>query len=51
MKTLCQIGVPGAFTGTCSRQIPDYIRKFDEFQAKGVKNIYVVSVNDVFVMK
>ncbi|EKM77250.1 hypothetical protein AGABI1DRAFT_122245 [Agaricus bisporus var. burnettii JB137-S8] len=45
------IGVPGAFTGTCSRQIPDYIRKFDEFQAKGVKNIYVVSVNDVFVMK
>ncbi|KAJ3577009.1 hypothetical protein NP233_g19 [Leucocoprinus birnbaumii] len=45
------IGVPGAFTGTCSAQIPGYIKLYDDFKTKGVKNIYVVSVNDVFVMK
>lgn len=45
------VGVPGAFTGTCSAQIPGYIKAYDDFKAKGVKNIYVVSVNDVFVMK
>ncbi|KAF9447088.1 Redoxin [Macrolepiota fuliginosa MF-IS2] len=43
------IGVPGAFTGTCSRQIPPYIKAYDEFKAKGVNNIYVIAVNDVFV--
>lgn len=46
-----QVGVPGAFTGTCSAQIPGYIDAYEQFKAKGVKNIYVVGVNDVFVMK
>lgn len=46
-----QIGVPGAFTGTCNAQVPGYIKAYDDFKAKGVKNIYVISVNDVFVMK
>ncbi|KXN85163.1 Putative peroxiredoxin pmp20 [Leucoagaricus sp. SymC.cos] len=45
------IGVPGAFTGTCSRQIPGFIEAYDDFKARGIHNIYVVSVNDVFVMK
>ncbi|KAF9003106.1 Redoxin [Cyathus striatus] len=45
------VGVPGAFTGTCSAQIPGYIKKFAQFQEKGITNIYVVAVNDVFVMK
>ncbi|TFK51496.1 Redoxin-domain-containing protein [Heliocybe sulcata] len=45
------IGVPGAFTGTCSAQVPGYIQKYDEFQAKGVNEIYVVAVNDAFVVK
>ncbi|OSX62865.1 hypothetical protein POSPLADRAFT_1056229 [Postia placenta MAD-698-R-SB12] len=45
------VGVPGAFTGTCSRQIPGYIERYDQFKAKGVNDIYVVAVNDVFVMK
>lgn len=46
-----QIGVPGAFTGTCNAQVPGYIKAYDDFKAKGIKNIYVISVNDVFVMK
>ncbi|KZT20714.1 Redoxin-domain-containing protein [Neolentinus lepideus HHB14362 ss-1] len=45
------VGLPGAFTGTCSGQVPGYIQKYDEFQAKGVNEIYIVAVNDAFVMK
>ncbi|KAI0665483.1 Redoxin [Trametes maxima] len=45
------VGVPGAFTGTCSAQVPGYIKAYDQFKAKGVSNIYIVGVNDVFVMK
>ncbi|KAL7010071.1 hypothetical protein EMMF5_000090 [Cystobasidiomycetes sp. EMM_F5] len=43
------VGVPGAFTPTCSNQIPGYIKDADDFIAKGVKAIYVVTVNDQFV--
>ncbi|KAF9050830.1 Redoxin [Hymenopellis radicata] len=42
------LGVPGAFTGACSKQIPSYIEQYDAFKAKGVQNIYVVAVNDQF---
>ncbi|KAI0075025.1 Redoxin [Panus rudis PR-1116 ss-1] len=45
------VGVPGAFTGTCSAQIPGYIKAYEQFKEKGVKDIYVVAVNDVFVLK
>lgn len=45
------VGVPGAFTGTCHAQVPGYISQFDAFKAKGVNQISVVSVNDVFVTK
>ncbi|GBE85759.1 Putative peroxiredoxin [Sparassis crispa] len=45
------VGVPGAFTGTCSAQVPGYINAYEKFTAKGVRNVYVVAVNDVFVMK
>ncbi|KAI9059369.1 Redoxin [Trametes sanguinea] len=45
------VGVPGAFTGTCSAQVPGYIKAFDKFKEKGVENVYIVAVNDVFVMK
>ncbi|KAI0349841.1 Redoxin [Trametes cingulata] len=45
------VGVPGAFTGTCTAQVPGYIKAYDQFKAKGIENIYVVAVNDVFVMK
>ncbi|ESK89416.1 thioredoxin peroxidase [Moniliophthora roreri MCA 2997] len=43
--------VPGAYSGTCSGQVPKYIAKYQEFVAKGIKNVYVVAVNDAFVMK
>ncbi|GHJ85312.1 hypothetical protein NliqN6_1714 [Naganishia liquefaciens] len=43
--------VPAAFSPTCSeQQVPAYIEKYDQFAAKGVKDIYVLSVNDVFCM-
>ncbi|KAG6816065.1 hypothetical protein H0H87_008897 [Tephrocybe sp. NHM501043] len=45
------VGVPGAFTGTCHAQVPGYIENYEEFKAKGVNEIYIVSVNDVFVTK
>jgi hypothetical protein len=43
--------VPGAFTPTCTAQAPGYIEKYDEFKAKGINEIYILSVNDVFVTK
>ncbi|KIO03170.1 hypothetical protein M404DRAFT_146468 [Pisolithus tinctorius Marx 270] len=45
------IGIPGAFTPTCSSQVPSYVSDYDKFKAKGVKDIFVVAINDVFVMK
>ncbi|KAG6819417.1 hypothetical protein H0H93_012041 [Arthromyces matolae] len=45
------LGVPGAFTGTCHAQVPGYIKLYDDFKAKGVNEVYVVAVNDVFVTK
>lgn len=39
-----------SFTPTCSSQVPGYIADADKFAAKGVDGIYVVSVNDLFVV-
>jgi 2-Cys peroxiredoxin 5 len=44
-----KVGVPGAFTPTCSSQVPGYIEKYDEFKAKGFNEIYIICVNDAFV--
>lgn len=43
--------MPGAFTPTCHSQAPGYIEKHDQFKAKGINEIYIVTVNDVFVTK
>ena len=43
--------MPGAFTPTCSSQAPGYIEKYDEFKAKGINEIYIITVNDTFVTK
>ena len=44
--------MPGAFTPTCSeKHLPGFINLYNQFQAKGVDDIYCLSVNDVFVMK
>jgi peroxiredoxin len=45
------LGVPGAFSPTCSSQVPGYISEFEKFKSKGVTEIFVVAVNDVFVTK
>jgi peroxiredoxin len=45
------IAVPGAFTPTCSmNHLPGFIAKEAEIKAKGVDEIAITSVNDVFVM-
>lgn len=50
-KTAILIGLPGAFTPTCSnRQLPAYDRMAKTFAEQGVDDIYCVSVNDAFVM-
>lgn len=44
-------GVPGAFTPTCSAaHLPGFRDKTEEFKARGIDEIAVTSVNDVFVM-
>jgi peroxiredoxin len=44
-------GVPGAFTPTCDRNhLPGFVNKADEILGKGIDEIAVTGVNDVFVM-
>lgn len=50
-KKIVIFGLPGAFTPTCSAQhVPGYIGKYDALKAKGVDEIWCLSVNDGFVM-
>lgn len=44
--------LPGAFTPTCSTyQVPSFEENFEKFQDYGIEDIYVLSVNDTFVMR
>lgn len=50
-KRVVLFSLPGAFTPTCSTyQLPDFEKLYPEFQAKGIEEIYCLSVNDSFVM-
>jgi 2-Cys peroxiredoxin 5 len=40
-----------SFSPSCSDQVPGYIKRYDEFKSKGVEDVYVVAINDMFVMQ
>ncbi|KAI0746301.1 Redoxin-domain-containing protein [Daedaleopsis nitida] len=50
-KKVVLVSVPGAFTRLChSEHLPPFVKKIDEFKAKGVDVVAVVAANDAFVM-
>jgi len=50
-KRVILFSLPGAFTPTCSTyQLPGFEKNYEEFRSLGIDDIYVMSVNDSFVM-
>ena len=51
-KKIILIGMPGAFSPTCSMMhLPSFIRSVKEFEELGIAEIFCVLVNDVYVAK
>ena len=52
IKKVILVGVPGAFTPTCTNEhLPGYVKHFDSFKLKGIDEIFFIAVNDPFVMQ
>lgn len=50
-RKIVLIGVPGAFTPTCSNDhVPGFVENYDAISARGVDRTAVLAVNDQFVM-
>ena len=51
-KKIILIGMPGAFSPTCSMMhLPSFIKSFEKFKDLGFDEIFCVLVNDVYVAK
>jgi len=50
-KRIVVFGLPGAYTPTCSaKHVPGYLANLDALKARGIDEIWCVSVNDAYVM-
>ncbi|MFT5718977.1 MAG: peroxiredoxin [Oleiphilaceae bacterium] len=50
-KNIVIVALPGAFTPTCSStHLPGYEKNYEALKAKGVDEVYCLSVNDAFTM-
>jgi peroxiredoxin len=50
-KRIVIFGLPGAYTPTCSaKHVPGYIASLGGLKARGVDEVWCVSVNDAYVM-
>jgi peroxiredoxin len=50
-KKIAIFGLPGAYTPTCSaKHVPGYVQHLGELKARGIDEVWCVSVNDGYVM-
>lgn len=50
-KKIVLFALPGAFTPTCSStHLPGFEAKYEDLKARGVDEVYCLSVNDAFTM-